>query len=108
MRTHVSGEFLLGVVEVSLDLLEPLLEDGDEANASVDWVTEAGLRFVGQRVHGVFALRSVELVEDLGDIAGPEYLVDVGELLGLVRWEIRREHALLRAFSPEKLTGCAR
>lgn len=85
-----------------------MLEDGDEADAAVDRVAEAGVGLVGERIDGVLALGGVELVEDLGHVAGAEYLVDVGELLGLVRGEVGREHALLGAFPAEELAGRAR
>lgn len=97
---YVSCELLFGIEKVRLDLLQPLLEEGDESDAAIDRVPEAGLRLVGQGVDGVIALRSAELVEDLGDIAGAEDLVDVGKPLGVVRWEVRREDALRRALPP--------
>lgn len=108
LRAHVSGQLLSGIVEIKLNLLQPLLEDGNEPHAAVDGVAEPGLGLVGQRVDGVFPLRGAQLVENLGDIASAEHLVDVGKFLGLVRWEVRREHALLGALPPEKFAGCAR
>lgn len=102
------GELLLGVDEVGLNLVEAVLEDGDEADAAVDRVSEAELGLVRQRVHRVLPLGHVEVAEDLGHVAGPEHLVDVGELLRLVRREVRGVHALQRALPPEKLARRAR
>lgn len=108
LRANVGGELLFGIDEIGLNLPEPVLENGDEAHAAVDGVLQARLCLVGQRVHGVLALRRVELVEQLGHVAGAEDLVQVRELLRQVRWEIRREHALLRALPPLQLARRAR
>ena len=94
----------MGSHEIGVNLPELVLEKRDEAHAAVDGVLQARLRFISQRVHGGFALRRVQLVQQLGYVAGAEDLVQVRELLRQVRWEIRREHALLRALSPLQLT----
>lgn len=86
--SDVIGQFFLGGVEIVVDLPQPVLEDGDETDAPVDWVFDAGICFVGQGIDGVFAVAGFELVEDLPYVAGAEYFVDVGELLGLVGREI--------------------
>lgn len=100
LGADVVGEFFLGLDEVGLDLAEAVLEEGDEADAAVDGVAEAGLGLVGEGVDGVLALGGGQLLEELRDVAGSEHLVDVAELLGLVRREVRREHAVLRALPP--------
>lgn len=46
-----------------------------------------------------------QLVEQFGDVAGTEDLVDVGKFLWLVGGEVRRENTLDSALSTEKLTG---
>lgn len=108
LRSDIGGEFLLGIIEFDLDLPEPVLKDGDETHATIDRVTETGFGFVGQRLHGVVTLGGVELVQKLRDIACPENPVDVSEPLRIVRWEVRREHAFLRAFPPKELARSAR
>jgi hypothetical protein len=42
-------------------------------------------------------------LQHLADIAGAEDLVDNGELVGVLGWEVWREHALLRAPPPQQL-----
>ena len=81
-----------------------MLEERDDADAAVNRISEAHVGFVSQGVDGVLALMRVELVEQLRDVAGAKHLVDVRKLLGLVRWEVRREYALRLALPPEKLT----
>jgi hypothetical protein len=44
-----------------------------------------------------------KLIEQLGDIAGAEDLVNIGEFVRLVRREIGRKHTFRRALAPEKL-----
>lgn len=85
-----------------------MLEDGYEADATVDGVAEPGVGLVGQRIDGVLALGGVEFVEDFGHVAGAEHLVDVGEFLRLVWREVGCEYAFLGAFSTEELAGRAR
>lgn len=91
-----------------MELAELVLEEGDDADAAVDGVAQPHVGLVGEGVDGVLALVGLELVEELGDVAGAEDLVDVGEFLGLVRREVRREHALRLALPPEELAGGAR
>ena len=104
----VSGELLLGIEKVDLDMAEALLEDRDEADAAVDGVAEARLGLVGEGLDGVIALGGSELVEELADVAGAEDAVDAGEALWVVRWEVRRENALLRALPTQELARRAR
>jgi len=106
--SDVRGEFLLGVVEFGLQLLEAVLEDGDETHAAIDGVPQTRLGLVGEGLNRVLALRRVEFVEKLGDVARPEHLVHVGKALRVVRRKIRREHALLRALPALNLAGGAR
>jgi hypothetical protein len=42
-------------------------------------------------------------LQHLADIAGTKDLVDNGELVGILGWEVWREHALLRAPPPQQL-----
>jgi len=86
-----------------LDLAKAMLEDGDDADAPIDGVAEPHVRLIGERVHGVLALVGVQLVEDLGDVAGAEDTVHVHELLRVVRREIGREHAVRLALASEEL-----
>lgn len=83
------------------------LEKGDGPDATVDRVPHARLRLVGEGLDGIVPLVGEELVEKLGDVAGTEDLVDVGELLRLFRWEVGGEDAAGHAFSPQELAGCA-
>jgi hypothetical protein len=104
----VLGQLVAGAGELLLDLAEAVLEDGDDADAAVDGIAEAHVGLVGERVDGVLALVGVELVEDLGDVAGAEDAVHVHKLLRIVRREIGREHAVRLALAPEELAGGAR
>ncbi|BAS85263.1 Os03g0612450, partial [Oryza sativa Japonica Group] len=88
--------------------LELLLEDGDVGDAAVDGVAEARLGLVRQRVHGVLPLLRLQVVEQLRHVARAEHLVHVGELGRLVRREVGREHAPLRALPPQQLARRAR
>jgi hypothetical protein len=47
-------------------------------------------------------------LQHLADIAGAKDLVDNGELVGVLGWEVWREHALLRAPPPQQLARRAR
>lgn len=100
LGTNISSEFLLGIVELHLDLPEPVLENGDETHAPIHGVTETRLCFISQGLNGVVSLRSVELVEKLGHVAGTENLVHVREPLRVVRWKIRCKYAFLRTLPP--------
>ena len=42
-------------------------------------------------------------LQHLADIAGAKDLMDDGELVGVLRWEVGREHALLRAPPSQQL-----
>ena len=107
-RADVVGELQFGAVEVGLHLLELVLEDGDVADATVDRVPEPRLRLVRQRVHRLLPLAGAQVVEELRDVARPEHPVDVGELRRVLRREVGREHAPLRALPPQELARRAR
>lgn len=107
-RADVGRQFLLRILQIGMNLTEPLLEDGDETDAAVDWVAEAVLSLVRQRIDGVLALGGAQFVEELRDVAGAEHLVHGRELLRVVRREVGREHALLRALPPQALARRAR
>jgi hypothetical protein len=94
--------------ELVAGLLDPELEDGDVGDASVDGVAEARVGLVGERVDGILPLHVRELVEELGDVAGAEHPVHVGELGWVVGREVGREHAPPRALAPEELARRAR
>ena len=104
----VLGQLVAGAGELLLDETEAVLEDGDDADAAVDGVSEAHVGLVGERVDGVLALVGVELVEDLGHVAGAEDAVHVHELLRVVRREIGRKHAVWMALAPQELARRAR
>ena len=107
--THlVLGQLVAGAGELLLDETEAVLEDGDDADAAVDGVSEAHVGLVGERVDGVLALVGVELVEDLGHVAGAEDAVHAGELGRVVGREVGREDASLRALAPQQLARGAR
>lgn len=108
LGANICCEFFLCIVEFDLDLPELVLEDGDEADTSVDGVPETRLGLVREGLNGVVSLRRAELVEKLRHVAGAENLVHVSEPLRVVRRKVRREHALLRALSPQKLARRAR
>lgn len=46
--SDVGGEFLLSVVELGLQLLEAVLEDGDETDAAINGVPQTRLGLVGE------------------------------------------------------------
>lgn len=100
----ILGEFGFGTAKVHLELAELVLEERDDSDAAVDRVTEAHIGLVGQGIDCVFTLVGVQLVEKFGDIACSEHFVNICELLGLVWWEVRCEHALWLAFSTQELT----
>jgi hypothetical protein len=104
----VGSELLAHGSELVTGLLDPELEDGDVGHASVDGVAEARVGLVGERVDGILPLRVRELVEELGDVAGAEHPVHVGELDRVVGREVGREHAPPRALAPEELARRAR
>jgi hypothetical protein len=101
-------QLVAGAGEVLLDQAEAVLEDGDDADTAVDGVAEAHVGLVGERVDGVLALAGIEVVEDLGNVAGAEDAVHVHELLRVVRREIGREHAARLALAPQELARRAR
>lgn len=105
---NVGGELLFSIVEVVLDLLELVLEEGDVANTAINGVAQPRLGFVSKGIDGIFSLRRRELVQELGDVARSEDPVHVGELLRLVRWEVGRKDASLRALAPQELARRAR
>ena len=106
--THlVLGQLVAGAGELLLDETEAVLEDGDDADAAVDGVSEAHVGLVGERVHGVLALEGVELVQQLGHVAGAKDTVHVHELLRVVRWEVGREHAVRLALAAQELARSA-
>lgn len=92
-------------VELLLKPLDLFLEESDGADAAVDGVSDASLGLVGEGIDGVFSLVRRELVEELRDVTGTEYFVDVGEFLRLFGWEVRSENTTWQAFSPEELAG---
>lgn len=93
MKRSVSGQVGPGEFKVVLELHHAAVEEGNWAEAAVDRVTEAGLSLVGEGVDGVFTVFLRDLAEDLADVAGPKYLMDLGKLLGLVGPEVGREYA---------------
>lgn len=101
----IADEIGIGSVEFLLEPLDLSLEEGNGSHAAVDRVPDTCLGLIGQGVDGVLPLVGEEVVEELGDIAGAENLVDVGELLGLLRWEVRSENAAGHAFAPQELAS---
>ena len=63
-------EFKFGASNFHLKLMELVLEDGNESNATID--------------DGVFTLVWVQLVEKFGDVACTKHFVDVCKFLWLV------------------------
>lgn len=104
----IADEIGIGSVELLLEPLDLSLEEGNGSHATVDRVPDTCLGLIRQGVDGVLPLVGEEVVEELGDIAGAENLVDVGELLGLLRWEVRGENAAGHAFAPQELAGGTR
>lgn len=102
-----ADEIGVGGVELLLEALDLALEEGDGADAAVDGVPDPRLGLIGEGVDGVLPLVLGELVEELCDVAGAEDLVDVRELLRLLRRKIRREDAPWHALPPQELAGCA-
>ena len=100
----IFGELGFGAAEVDLELAELMLEEGDDANAAVDGVTEAHVGLVGQGIDSILALAGEQLVQKLGDVACSEHFVDVCKFLGLVRREVGGKHALKLALAPKELT----
>lgn len=103
LATSEANEVGVGGVKLFLEPLDLSLEEGDGSNATVDGVSDSGLSLIGEGVHGVLSLVRRELVEELGDVAGAEDLVDIGELLGLLGGEVRGEYAPRHAFPPQEL-----
>ena len=85
-----------------------MLEERNDSNAAVDWVTETHVSFVGKGVDRVLSLVRVQLVEEFSDVAGTKHFVNICKLLGLVWWEVGCEYALRLALAPQKLACCAR
>lgn len=101
-------ELLARGVDLCADLLDLALEDQDVRDAAVDGVSDARVRLVRERVGGVPAQGLRYVVEDLGGVAGAEDFVHAGELGGVVRREVRREDAHLRALAAQQLARRAR
>lgn len=103
----VLGQLGLGASEVHLQLAKLVLEDGNDADAAVNWVAEAHLGLVGQGVDRILSLVGGKLVEKLGDVARPEDLVHVCEFLRLIGREVGREDAVGLALAPQELASGA-
>lgn len=102
-RPSVARQVRMRNGELGLQLRHLALEDGDGAHAAVDGILDTRVGLVSERIDGVLALVHRELVQQLGNIAGAEDLVDIGEFVGLVRGEVGREHTFRRAFAAQKL-----
>lgn len=100
IKTGVANEVSICCVKLGLKSLDLPLEEGDSAHTPIDWVTDAGLSLIGKGVDGVISLVGEEIVEELGDIACTEDLVDIGEFLGVFGREVRGKDAVRHAFSP--------
>ena len=94
--------------ELVLQLRHLPLQHGDGAHAAINGVLDARVGFVRQRIHCVLALVHRELVQQLGDIAGAKYLMDIGEFVRLVRREVGCEYAFCRTLATQKLACGAR
>ncbi|CAH9060227.1 unnamed protein product [Cuscuta epithymum] len=103
----VGGEAGPGEEEVGLELGHTALEGGDGANAAVDGVGEADLGLVDEGIDGVLALLLRDLVENFGDVASAEDLVDLGEFLRVVGAEVGGELAVGDALPLQQLAGGA-
>lgn len=104
----VAGDFLPDGIELRLERLCLLLERGDGAHAAVDGIADARVGLVHQAAGGVGALILWHLHQHLGHIAGAEDFVHAREFLGLVRGEVGRERAFLRAPPSEQLARSTR
>ena len=105
---RIADEIGIGSIEFLLEPLDLSLEEGNGSHAAVDRVPDACLSLIGQGIDGVLPLVGEEVVKELGDVAGAEDLVDVGELLGLLWWKVRGENAAGHAFAPQELAGSTR
>lgn len=94
--------------KLALELRDLALEDRDGTHAPVDGVFDARIGLVSQGIDCVLALVDGEFVEQLGDVAGAENLVDIGEFVRLVRGEVGCEHAFCRALPAQELACGAR
>ncbi|CAH9069575.1 unnamed protein product [Cuscuta europaea] len=103
----VGGEAGPSEEEVRLELGHTALEGGDGANAAVDGVGEADLGLVDEGIDGVLSLLLRDLVEDFGDVAGAEDLVDLGEFHRVVGAEVGGELAVEDALPLQQLAGGA-
>lgn len=70
----IGGELPLGRLELEADHHELLLEHGNQANAAVDGVAEAGLGLVVEGADGRLAIRGMDFIEELGDVGRTENL----------------------------------
>lgn len=80
--------------ELLAQLGDLVLEDGDDAQAAVHRVLLPRVGLVRDRLHGVLALRRVDVLQDAQDVGHAEQLVHVRKSLGLVRREVGRERAV--------------
>lgn len=107
-RIDIASESNSGIGKVLLELDHLPLQKRDVADAAKDRVSESCLGFIGEWVDCIASEFEGDLVEDLGDVARAKNLVHVGELLGLIGSEIRREGAVWGAPSLEEFAGSTR
>ncbi|KAG5544612.1 hypothetical protein RHGRI_017144 [Rhododendron griersonianum] len=69
------------------------MQESNGADAAVDGVPQPRLDLVDEGVDGIVALVLRHVDEDLGNVAGAEDFVDLGELFGLVGAEVGGEKA---------------
>lgn len=107
-RIDIASESNSGIGKVLLELDHLPLQKRDVADAAKDRVSESCLGLIGEWVDCITSEFEGDLVEDLGDVASAKNLVHVGELLGLIGSEIRREGAVWGAPSLEEFAGSTR
>jgi hypothetical protein len=81
------------------------LEKGDSTNTAINRVPYSCLGFIGKRVHCILSLVREKLIEELCHIACSKDLVNIGEFLRLLWWEVRCKDAAWHTFSPQELAG---
>lgn len=101
-------KLLASDIKLFLQFGHLVLQHGNDAQAPVYRVLLSSVGLVSNGFYCVLTLGRVDMFEDAQNVADAEEFVDVGEALGLVRGEVRRERTICRTFSPLILAGRTR
>lgn len=108
LATGVLDEISIRRVQLLLEPDDLPLEHWYRPHAPINRVFEPRLSLIGEGIDSVLSLVREDLIEELAHVASPEYLVDIGELLGLLGREVGRKDAIRQALSPQELASSAR